>query len=49
MMLRSAGSFFLLRIALVVLAAALWSVAFGIFLWGYTPMLIRPRVDGKPG
>jgi len=33
----------------VVLAAALWSVAFGIFLWGYTPMLIRPRVDGKPG
>lgn len=33
----------------VLLAAALWTAAFGIFLWGYTPMLIMPRVDGKPG
>lgn len=33
----------------VVLAAVLWTVAFGIFLWVYAPMLITPRVDGKPG
>ena len=33
----------------VVLAASLWTAAFGIFLWRYTPMLIMPRVDGKPG
>jgi uncharacterized protein involved in response to NO len=36
-------------VRIVMLAAALWTVAFGIFLWGYTPMLITPRVDGKPG
>ena len=36
-------------VKIVVLAAALWAVAFGIYLWGYTPMLIAPRVDGKPG
>jgi uncharacterized protein involved in response to NO len=34
---------------IVLLAAALWTSAFGIFLWGYAPMLIMPRVDGKPG
>ena len=27
----------------------LWSVAFVLFLWIYTPMLIRPRCDGQPG
>lgn len=26
-----------------------WSVAFGLFAWHYLPLLIRPRVDGKPG
>jgi uncharacterized protein involved in response to NO len=36
-------------VKIVVLAAALWTVAFGIYLWGYTPMLIAPRIDGKPG
>ena len=36
-------------VKIVVLAAALWAVAFGIYLLGYTPMLIAPRVDGKPG
>jgi uncharacterized protein involved in response to NO len=34
---------------IVLLAAALWTSAFGIFLWVYAPMLIMPRVDGKPG
>ena len=33
----------------VVLAAVLWTVAFGIFLSVYAPMLITRRVDGKPG
>lgn len=27
----------------------LWSVAFVLFLWIYTPMLSRPRCDGLPG
>jgi len=27
----------------------LWSVAFVLFLWIYTPMLVRPRCDGLPG
>lgn len=33
----------------IVTAAALWSVAFGIFLVAYAPILTRPRLDGKPG
>ncbi len=31
------------------LSAALWIVAFGLFLYRYLPVLTRPRVDGKPG
>lgn len=31
------------------LAALCWSLAFAQYLWVYGPMLIRPRVDGKPG
>nr|WP_093391771.1 NnrS family protein [Halopseudomonas xinjiangensis] len=31
------------------LAAAAWSVAFGLFVWHYWPMLSRPRPDGGPG
>lgn len=27
----------------------LWVVAFAIFLWLYAPMLVRSRIDGKPG
>jgi len=27
----------------------LWSVAFGVFVAGYGPKLLRPRVDGRPG
>lgn len=30
-------------------AAVFWSVAFVIFLAALGPMLVRPRVDGKPG
>jgi uncharacterized protein involved in response to NO len=33
----------------VVMAAALWSVAFGLFALRYAPMLVRPRLDGQPG
>lgn len=34
----------------VLLVTALgWSVAFGVFLFVYTPMLLAPRVDGRPG
>ena len=30
-------------------AAALWVLAFGLFLLAHGPMLLRPRADGKPG
>lgn len=30
-------------------AAAAWTLAFGIFLWSYGPMLLRSRVDGGSG
>lgn len=30
-------------------AAILWTIAFGLFVVQYAPMLIRPRVDGRPG
>ena len=26
-----------------------WVAAFGLFVVVYAPMLLRPRVDGKPG
>ncbi len=32
-----------------VLAGLLWLVAFALFLVVYTPILFRPRVDGKSG
>ena len=31
------------------ISAALWIVAFAIFVFRYYPVLTRPRVDGKPG
>lgn len=34
---------------LLVLAAALWSLAFAVFLALYAPILVAPRVDGRPG
>jgi uncharacterized protein involved in response to NO len=33
----------------IVLAGALWSAAFAVYLAGYAAMLLRPRVDGQPG
>lgn len=34
---------------IIALAAALWTVSFALFLWVYTPILVSPRADGKPG
>lgn len=33
----------------VAIATVFWSSAFAIFVGVYTPILTRPRVDGKPG
>jgi uncharacterized protein involved in response to NO len=33
----------------LVLAAICWSAAFAIFVISYAGILIRPRVDGRPG
>jgi uncharacterized protein involved in response to NO len=33
----------------LVVAGALWTLAFAAFLAIYTPILAAPRVDGKPG
>lgn len=33
----------------LVCAAATWSAAFAIYLWMYTPWLMRTRLDGKDG
>lgn len=35
--------------ALVVVAAALWSGAFLVYLWVFTPWLMQTRLDGKDG
>ncbi len=32
----------------IATAAACWFAAFGMLAWRYIPMLLRPRVDGKP-
>lgn len=34
---------------IVELAAVLWTAAFILYLWVYSPILTRPRADGKPG
>lgn len=33
----------------LLLSAALWMVAFGLYLWRYSGILMRPRPDGRPG
>lgn len=33
----------------LVLSAAGWTLAFLLFLWRYTPILLAPRADGKAG
>lgn len=30
-------------------AGTAWLLAFGLYLWVYAPMLLSPRVDGRPG
>ncbi len=35
--------------ALLIGSAVLWVLAFAAFLRDYAPMLIRPRIDGRPG
>jgi len=34
---------------LILLAAILWTAAFALYLAVYTPILVGPRADGKPG
>src|SRR5690606_35734062 len=31
------------------LAALCWASAFALFVWHYTPILLAPRPDGRPG
>jgi len=38
-----------LAVASIVLSAALWGAAFILYLAAFTPILSRPRLDGKPG
>jgi uncharacterized protein involved in response to NO len=33
----------------LALSGTLWMLAFTVFLWVYGPMLMRPRIDGRPG
>lgn len=33
----------------VLASALLWSAGFGLYAWRYAPILIRPRLDGRPG
>jgi len=33
----------------MTVAGLVWVAAFGLFVAMYAPMLLRPRVDGKPG
>jgi len=34
---------------MTIIAGVFWAIAFAGFLWRYVPMLLLPRVDGKPG
>jgi uncharacterized protein involved in response to NO len=38
-----------LTVPAIVASAALWSTGFALFAVRYAPVLLRPRVDGKPG
>ena len=33
----------------MAVAGLIWVAAFAVFVGVYAPMLLRPRVDGKPG
>jgi uncharacterized protein involved in response to NO len=36
-------------LSLLMVAGGLWSLAFLLFLFHYTPILLRSRIDGKEG
>lgn len=36
-------------LASVQVSSLLWSLAFALYLWRYTPILLRPRLDGQAG
>ena len=36
-------------ITFINLSIVFWLIAFGLFAYHYAPMLIKPRVDGRPG
>ncbi len=38
-----------LYVASLLAAAALWSLAFAVYLWVFTPWLMQTRLDGKDG
>jgi uncharacterized protein involved in response to NO len=44
-----AGFFPTLYLHLIECSGVLWSLAFLLFLSIYAPILVRPRIDGKPG
>ena len=33
----------------ILVSAALWSAGFGLYALRYAPLLVRPRIDGRPG
>jgi uncharacterized protein involved in response to NO len=33
----------------MIVSGGLFAASFAVFLWVYGPMLVSPRVDGKPG
>jgi len=35
--------------SLVIVSGVLWMLAFVVFLLRYLPMLVQPRIDGRPG
>jgi uncharacterized protein involved in response to NO len=37
------------NVGAVLLSAALWSAGFALYALRYAPVLVRPRLDGKPG
>lgn len=34
---------------MINITAVLWTIAFGLFIWHFAPMLCSKRVDGHPG
>lgn len=32
-----------------LIAALLWVASFGLYLVKYAPILVQPRIDGRPG